>query len=79
MSGDHPEDDLKQHIARASHELGNLLGIVLNYSTLLTRQLTRPAQLADVGQIHLAAQRATEVVRSLAAAAFDDGDQGDGA
>lgn len=67
----HSNDDLKQRVAQASHDLGNLLGVVLNYSTLLTRQITDPAVLTDIDQIRIAAERAADIARNLVKADSD--------
>lgn len=71
------EDELRQRAAQASHDLGNLLGVVLNYSTLLTRQLTDPTALADVGHIHVAAEHAADIARALAMPDPGDDRRGD--
>ena len=62
----HSDDELRNRVAQASHDLGNLLGVVLNYSTLLARQLKDPLMLADIGHVRAAAERAADIVRSLA-------------
>ncbi len=62
----HSDDELRNRVAQASHDLGNLLGVVLNYSTLLARQLKDPLMLADIGHVRDAAERAADIVRSLA-------------
>lgn len=64
----HSDDELRDRVAHATHDLGNLLGVVLNYSTLLTRQLKDPLMLADMGHVRDAAERAADIVRSLARA-----------
>lgn len=67
-AANHAGDEAGQRLARASHDLGNLLGVILNYSTLLTRQLRDPVALADVEQVRLAAERAAGIVRDLTSA-----------
>jgi signal transduction histidine kinase len=52
-----------------AHDLNNLLGAILNYSTLLSRQITDPLALADVAQIRNAAERAATL--SLTLLTFD--------
>lgn len=73
----HSDDDLTQRVAQASHDLGNLLGVVLNYSTLLTRRLTDPVALADIDQIRIAAERAAEIGRNLPRTDHDRARPGD--
>lgn len=73
----HSDDELRNRVAQASHDLGNLLGVVLNYSTLLARQLKDPLMLADVGHVREAAERATDIVRSLAHAEPGNGRRDD--
>jgi hypothetical protein len=68
---------LKQRVAQASHDLGNLLGVVLNYSTLLTRQVSDPAALADIDQIKVAATRAADIAHTLMAPELDAARLGD--
>lgn len=74
----HSEEELRRRVAQAAHDLGNLLGVVLNYGTLLARQLTDPTMLADVGHIRVAAERAAGIVLSLVDAEPDDDRRGDG-
>jgi signal transduction histidine kinase len=73
----HSDDELRDRIAHASHDLGNLLGVVLNYSTLLARQLKDPVMLADIGHIRVAAERAADIARSLARTEPGDDRRGD--
>lgn len=61
-----PAADLARQVGATAHELGNLIGVILNYATLLARALSAPEALADVGQIQAAAQRGGELVRELA-------------
>lgn len=58
--------ELARQVGATAHELGNLIGVILNYATLLARALSAPEALADVGQIQAAAQRGGELVRELA-------------
>ena len=57
-----PSEELLRGIA---HDLNNLLGAILNYSTLLSRQITDPLALADVAQIRNAAERAATLSLTL--------------
>jgi len=61
--------ELARQVGATAHELGNLIGVILNYATLLARALSAPEALADVSQIQAAAQRGSELVRGLADAA----------
>lgn len=73
----HSDDDLRQRVAHAAHDLGNLLGVILNYSTLLSRQLSDARALADIDQIQAAATRAADIARNLMAAEHDAARQRD--
>jgi light-regulated signal transduction histidine kinase (bacteriophytochrome) len=73
----HADDELRQRVSQASHDLGNLLGVVLNYSTLLTRRLSDPVALSDIDQIRIAAERAADIVRTLMAPEVDAARLGD--
>ncbi len=50
-----------------SHDFNNLLGVILNYATLLDRQLTDPQQRADVLAIRSTAERGAGLTRQLMA------------
>jgi len=50
---------------RIAHDLNNLLGAILNYSTLLSRQVTDPVALADIEQIRSAAEHAASLTLGL--------------
>jgi signal transduction histidine kinase len=53
-------------LARWRHDLKNQLGIVLGFSELLLNELDpASAQRADIGEIHVAAQRALELLATL--------------
>lgn len=56
-----------------AHDFNNLLGVILNYTTLLERQLEDPRARADVGEIRAAAQRGADLTRQLLT--FARGDQ----
>ena len=47
------------------HDLGNLLGAVLNYGTLASRHPVEQAVAEDIEMIRTAAARAAELVRCL--------------
>ena len=48
-----------------AHDFNNLLGVILNYTTLLERQLEDSRHRADVGEIRAAAQRGADLTRQL--------------
>lgn len=48
-----------------AHDFNNLLGVILNYTTLLERQLTGDQALADLREVRAAAQRGAELTRQL--------------
>ena len=50
-----------------AHEFNNLLGVILNYTTLLERQIKDSTALADIAEIRSAAQRAATLTRQLVA------------
>ena len=65
-------ESLGQLAGGVAHDFNNLLGVILNYSTLLERQVdTRQAQ-ADLGEIRAAAERAASLTRQLLAFARRD-------
>lgn len=66
VAGERPPAGAAPHVGAAAHELGNLIGVILNYATLLARSLADQPALADVGQIQTAARRGSELVRDLA-------------
>jgi signal transduction histidine kinase len=48
------------------HDLRNALGLVINYSTLMTNELAdRPEVLEDLAEVGAAGRRAAELVRDL--------------
>jgi signal transduction histidine kinase len=59
--------DEQRHMQTTAHDLSNLLGVILNFSTLLDRQLSDPTAVRDLGQIRAAAERAVDLTRQLAA------------
>jgi light-regulated signal transduction histidine kinase (bacteriophytochrome) len=73
----HADDELRQRVSQASHDLGNLLGVVLNYATLLARQLSDPTALADIDQIKAAATRAADIAHTLMTSERDAARLGD--
>jgi hypothetical protein len=58
-------EDLGHRAGTTAHDIANLLGVISNYSVMLTRQLSEPAAAADVGMIRAAADRAVELTRQL--------------
>jgi PAS domain S-box-containing protein len=61
----HRLESLGQLAGGVAHDFNNLLGVILNYNTLLTRQVTDPGVLADLGEIRAAAERAAGLTRQL--------------
>ena len=50
------------------HELNNVLGLVINYATLMAEDLKgSPQLLDDVNEIRLAGEQAADLVRELSA------------
>jgi len=68
----HRLESLGQLAGGVAHDFNNLLGVILNYSTLLVRQLSDAQSIADVGQISAAAERASALTRQLLAFARRD-------
>ncbi|MCU1375084.1 MAG: sensor hybrid histidine kinase [Actinomycetia bacterium] len=68
----HRLESLGQLAGGVAHEFNNLLGVVLNFATLLERSVTDPRDLADVGEIKSAAWRAGSLTRQLLAFARRD-------
>jgi PAS domain S-box-containing protein len=56
---------LGQLAGSISHDFNNLLGVILNYATLLEREVTDPTASADLGEIRTAAERAAALTRQL--------------
>jgi signal transduction histidine kinase/CheY-like chemotaxis protein len=48
-----------------AHEFNNLLAVILNYATLLKRQIEKPSQREMVGELFETARRAAELTRQL--------------
>jgi len=61
-----PSVGLTDAICDLTHELNNALLAVRGYATILHRSVTAPQQLADVDEIASAADRATDLTRTLA-------------
>ncbi len=61
----HRLESLGQLAGGVAHDFNNLLGVILNYTTLLARQLTDPEAAADLGEIRGAAERAAGLTRQL--------------
>jgi PAS domain S-box-containing protein len=58
-------EGLGQLAGGVAHDFNNLLGVILNYCTLLSRRLTEPQDIADIGEVRLAAERAAALTRQL--------------
>ena len=58
-----PRSDAPKTIPDFVHDVHNLLGVILNYCTLLSRELTDPGSAADLHEIQVAAERAVGLVR----------------
>ena len=52
-------------LVELTHDLNNLLGVILNYATLLARRETELTALADLGEICEAARRAVALTARL--------------
>jgi signal transduction histidine kinase len=61
----HGRDSLAQLAGGVAHELNNLLGVILNYTTLLAESQTEPTAAADLAQIRAAAERGAALIRQL--------------
>ncbi len=61
-------DDDARRVREITHELNNALGLVINYTTLVSRDLAdRPDVADDLAEIRDAGRRAAELVRELSA------------
>ena len=61
------EEDARR-VRDITHELNNALGLVINYTNLVTRDLEdRPDVADDLAEIRDAGRRAAELVRELSA------------
>ena len=68
----HRLESLGQLAGGVAHDFNNLLGVILNYSSLLVRQLTDEQSIGDVNEISAAAERASALTRQLLAFARRD-------
>ncbi len=68
----HRLDTLGQLAGGVAHDLDELLAVILNYTTLLARQVTDPVAAADLGEIRAAGERAAGLTRQLLAFARQD-------
>jgi signal transduction histidine kinase len=59
--------DERRLVQTTAHELINLLGVILNFSTLVGRRLSDSTAVGDLGEIGAAAERAVDLARKLAA------------
>lgn len=61
-------DELDQRVRTITHDLNNALGLVINYSILVSRDLEdRPELAADLAEIRDAGRHAAELVKELSA------------
>ncbi len=61
-------DEDARRLRDITHELNNALGLVINYTTLVSRDLEdRPDVADDLAEIRDAGRRAAELVRELSA------------
>jgi len=65
-------ESLGQLAGGIAHDFNNVLGVILNYATLLGRRITDPMDAADLQEIHSAAERARELTRKLTSFASRD-------
>jgi signal transduction histidine kinase/CheY-like chemotaxis protein len=61
----HRLESLGQLAGGIAHDFNNLLGVILNYTTLLGRQIEDPVAVGDIGEIRAAAERAASLTRQL--------------
>jgi two-component system, cell cycle sensor histidine kinase and response regulator CckA len=61
----HRLESLGQLAGGIAHDFNNLLGVILNYATLLDRQVTDPGASSDIAEIRAAADRAASLTRQL--------------
>lgn len=71
-------DEASGGLEQAAHDLNNLLGVILNYVTLLERSAPDAMALDDLAQIRDAAERAAQVVVEVRALADQNGRVGRG-
>ncbi len=61
-------DEDAHRVRVITHELNNALGLVINYASLVSRELQdRPDVADDLAEIRNAGRRAAELVKELAA------------
>ncbi|MBV9952583.1 MAG: PAS domain S-box protein [Acidimicrobiia bacterium] len=58
-------ESLGQLAGGIAHDFNNLLGVILNYATLLEREVTDPTASGDLAEIRTAAERAAALTRQL--------------
>jgi PAS domain S-box-containing protein len=58
-------ESLGQLAGGVAHEFNNLLGVILNYTSLLDSQATEPMVKSDLAEIRKAGERAAELTRQL--------------
>lgn len=62
-------ESLGQRVIDAAHDLNNHLGVILNFTTFVERQVEDPASLSDLRQIRTAGEQAVVLTRELSALA----------
>jgi hypothetical protein len=68
----HRLESLGQLAGGVAHDFNNLLGVILNYTTLILREVTDPRTVSDLGEIRAAADRAAGLTRQLLTFARQD-------
>jgi PAS domain S-box-containing protein len=68
----HRLESLGQLAGGVAHDFNNLLGVILNYSTLILREVSDPRVVSDLGEIRAAAERAAGLTRQLLTFARQD-------
>jgi PAS domain S-box-containing protein len=65
-------ESLGQLAGGIAHDFNNLLGVILSYTTLVSRRVSDPTVTDDLAEIHAAAERAAGLTRQLLAFARRD-------
>jgi PAS domain S-box-containing protein len=68
----HRLESLGQLAGGIAHDFNNLLGVILNYSTLILREVNDPRIVSDIGEIRAAAEQAAGLTRQLLTFARQD-------
>jgi PAS domain S-box-containing protein len=61
----HRLESLGQLAGGVAHDFNNLLGVILNYTTLIMRQVDEPQLTSDLSEIQAAAERAATLTKQL--------------